>query len=84
MNITLEDLENIDPSLYHGLKAILDEPNSENLYLTYSYERTHLGSIITKELMPDGANIFINESNKKDYVKAVCQDIMVNSIKNQL
>lgn len=37
-DITLEDLEDMDPQIYKGLKSIVDLEDVESLYLTFSYE----------------------------------------------
>jgi len=64
--------------LYLGLKELYKTDDAESLYLTFSYEKNYYGLRITKELIPDGDNIFVTNENKKDYINALCQEIMVN------
>mmetsp|Transcript_6100 Transcript_6100/g.5451 ORF Transcript_6100/g.5451 Transcript_6100/m.5451 type:complete len:85 (-) Transcript_6100:451-705(-) len=77
-DITLEDLQDMEPEIYKGLKAIEETPDVEDLYLTFTYEKNFLGHKITKELVPDGSNIFVENSSKKQYIKAMCQEVMVD------
>ena len=82
-NLTLNDLEDLDPALTKSLKWML-ENNVEALMQDFTYEVDVFESRITKELKPNGANILVDESNKKEYVKLVALAKMRDEIAPQI
>ena len=81
--ITINDLEDLDPSLHKNLTWILENDVSE-LGMTFTYEIDFMGQTVTKELIPGGAEIMVDELNKKDYVKKFCEMKMIKEIESQL
>lgn len=59
----------MEPEIYKGLKSIIEADDVESLCLTFSYEKPYLDKKTTKELIPDGSNIFVTNENKKQYIK---------------
>ena len=81
--ITINDLEDLDPSLHKNLTWILENDVSE-LGMTFTYEIDFMGQTVTKELIPGGAEIMVDELNKKDYVKKFCEMKMTKEIESHL
>ncbi|KAJ3092232.1 putative E3 ubiquitin-protein ligase HTD2 [Quaeritorhiza haematococci] len=69
--VTLEDLKELDPQLGKGLEQLLnfDGDVEEAYQRTFQLEYvTPLGETQTFDLLPDGANIKVNERNRNDFV----------------
>lgn len=71
-SITYEDMEDLDPELWKNLKWMLDNDVGD-LGTTFTYEVECLGQRIIKDLIPNGHNIYVDNSNKKEYVKKFCE-----------
>ena len=82
-DITLSDLEDSDPGLAKNLQWILDN-DIDDIGLDFTYETEVLGQIVTKELVPNGKNIPLNNSNKKEYVKKLCEMKMTIEVQDQI
>jgi len=81
--ITVSDLEEIDSSLAKSLKWML-ENSVEGLEQTFTYESKILGQYITKELVPGGYDLIVDDENKKDFVKRICKTKMRDEIGEEL
>lgn len=79
----VEDLEDIDPETAKSLKWILENEigDGEDLGLNFTYETERMGIRSTIELIPNGASVVVEESNKKTYVKLLANMKMTNEIK---
>jgi hypothetical protein len=81
-SLSLDDLIEFDADLGNGLKAILDcdSPTlKDDLVLNFVYEYQSCWGEDKKVLLkPDGENIFVDQSNKHEYV-----DLMVDYILNK-
>lgn len=58
------------PEVAQSLEYILntDEPDLESkLYQTFTVEMDVFGSTQTYELIPDGAEVYVNQENKQEY-----------------
>ena len=55
----------------------------DDLYLTFTHEAEILNQRAVIELCEGGADIFIDDVNKKDYVKKVCEARMTKQIEAQ-
>lgn len=65
----LEDLGELEPSLAKNLKMLAKMKHVEDLHLNFEVSVTDVyGNITTHELLPNGANIPVNDLNKMDYV----------------
>jgi len=82
-DITFNDLGDTDPNLAKNLQWML-ENDIDDIGLDFTYETEVLGQIITKELVPDGKNIPLNNSNKKEYVRRVCEMKMTLEAQEQI
>lgn len=69
-DIKFEDMYSVDKDLYNSWKFILDEPNIENMELTYSFVEAGLQSTLKEiELIPGGKEIKVTDENKKNFVR---------------
>jgi len=84
--VTVSDLEDLDPDMYKGLQSLLslDLDSNEVCECYFSYEEEHFGSVVTKELVPNGKQIRVTEQNKGDYVKRLCSMKMTDGIQPQI
>lgn len=81
--LSVSDLEDSDAKLGQNLKWILNN-KVEDLYLTFTHEVDFLGERLTMELCEGGFDIFVDESNKRDYVKKICEAKMTKEIEKQI
>ena len=83
--ISYHDMEDYDPVYYNSLKWILENDlNEQETYFTYSYDHNNLGEIQTIDLIENGRNIEVNESNKFDYIQKLCRSKLYDTIKIQI
>jgi hypothetical protein len=83
--IVYHDLEDIDQDLYRSLQWMLDN-NIQEAFIdeNFSYEADNFGEIVTRDLIPNGRNIAVTESNKHEYVSLFCYAKMATDIKAQI
>jgi E3 ubiquitin-protein ligase HUWE1 len=81
--IRLDDLDDIDAQLTKNLRWILQN-NVEGLDLPFTHETEIFGQNVIGELIPGGSDIVLTESNKKDFVKKVCEKVMRNEIEEEI
>eukprot|EP01121_Diplochlamys_sp_Union-15-3_P020364 TRINITY_DN7930_c0_g1_i1.p1 TRINITY_DN7930_c0_g1~~TRINITY_DN7930_c0_g1_i1.p1 ORF type:complete len:552 (-),score=66.99 TRINITY_DN7930_c0_g1_i1:28-1683(-) len=83
---TLEDLVQINPALYKGLKQLLEfDGDVENTFflsfqITYS---TNLLAVNHYDLLPNGREISVTNKNKQEYVDKYVQYLLVDQIQEQ-
>jgi Ubiquitin-protein ligase len=82
-HLSLNDLEDVDPDLANGLRYIL-ENDANDLGLTFTYETKIFEDLVMKELIPGGSEIYVDNENKKDYVKKFCEAKMITEIEAEL
>jgi len=76
-SITLEDIEEVDPTLHKGLRWMLDnnidgdgeDEDTKLIDTTFSVEHEAFGVVRTHELKKGGKNLPVTEANKREYVK---------------
>jgi len=73
--ITLSDLEDIDQGLAKNIKWMV-ENSVEGLDLPFSYEVEILGERVTRELVKDGNEMVLDDENKLEFIKKICQKKM--------
>ncbi len=67
----LEDLKEVEPDIYKNLKFLLstdDDNVIKNIYMNFTVTTEKFGEKIIIPLKPNGENIFIDNSNKKEYI----------------
>jgi len=77
----MQDLRSVDPVLHQSLEWILLNDVTDIIYETFAV-LSPTGEEI--ELIPDGANIDVDESNKKEYVDHLVNFKLFGSIATQL
>ncbi|XVF28009.1 hypothetical protein REPUB_Repub14bG0158800 [Reevesia pubescens] len=87
MQITLDDIREVDPCLYSSYKKILEMDaefiDSDALGLTFVREVEELGSRRVMELCAGGKSVVVNSRNRQEYVNLLIQDRFVTSISEQ-
>ncbi|XP_067931737.1 E3 ubiquitin-protein ligase SMURF2-like [Watersipora subatra] len=68
-NITLQDLEPVDPELYNSLIWMLDNDITGILHNTFAIDQHSFGELQSHELKPGGSLEEVTEMNKKEYVR---------------
>ncbi|XP_076910570.1 E3 ubiquitin-protein ligase UPL5-like [Bidens hawaiensis] len=88
LDVCLEDIKDADPYLYSSCKQILNmnanAVDDDALGLTFVWEAEELGSMKVLELLPDGRNISVNSSNRKEYVDLLIKHRFVTSVSEQV
>jgi putative N-acetylmannosamine-6-phosphate epimerase len=79
----VEDLEDIDPQTARSCIWILKNYIGDDLEVNFTYEEDVLGAKKVVELVPGGAEVFVIESNKKEYVKKLAYTKMTENIREQ-
>ncbi|CAH8533098.1 unnamed protein product [Heterobilharzia americana] len=83
--VKCSDLESEDYEFFKGLEFLLSHNVSDLGYeLTFSTEINEFGKTDTRDLIENGRNVPVTESNKKEYVRLVCQERMTGAIRQQL
>lgn len=62
-DLEFQDLAEQDFSIYQSMKWF-KENKIEDEELNFTYVSNYFGKLITKELIPDGANVAVTEENK--------------------
>ncbi|ORX86582.1 HECT-domain-containing protein [Anaeromyces robustus] len=70
--LTFSDLEYVDPEMYKNIKWLKNNNGAENLCLTFALDtKDCFGNQKSIELKPNGANIEVTDSNKKEYINLI-------------
>lgn len=80
----LEDVQSADPEFYNSLLWMRDNSIDASLRLTFSFDDTNLGVHKTVELVPNGADIFVNDLNKLEYIELATKYRLFHGIELQL
>ena len=82
-NLSVYDMEDIDPEYFKNLTWILENDIS-SLGLNFSIDVDNFGETKTVDLISNGRNIPVTESNKKQYIQEICWHKMYVDIKHQI
>ena len=83
--LSYHDMEDYDDVFYNSIKWLLGEDfTDKETFLTYSYNHDNFGEIQTVDLIENGRNIDVTESNKFDYVQKLCNSKLYETIKPQI
>lgn len=75
-------MNELDPTVYKSIKYLLDN-QIDDLGIDFSYILNIFGETQIVELTKDGKSIQVNETNKKEYIKALCIAKMTSEIEHQ-
>jgi E3 ubiquitin-protein ligase NEDD4 len=81
--VTLADLESVDAELHRGMTWMLENDITDIIDETFTTTEERFGEMVTIELKPGGADVEVNEDNKKDYVDAVVEYRISKRVKEQ-
>uniref|UniRef100_A0A673N0R0 E3 ubiquitin-protein ligase n=1 Tax=Sinocyclocheilus rhinocerous TaxID=307959 RepID=A0A673N0R0_9TELE len=81
--ITLQDMESVDSEYFNSLRWIL-ENDPTDLDLRFTIDEELFGQTHQHELKPGGADIVVNDANKKEYIHLVMQWRFVDRIQRQM
>lgn len=81
--ITLQDMESVDSEYFNSLRWIL-ENDPTDLDLRFTIDEELFGQTHQHELKPGGADIVVNDTNKKEYIHLVMQWRFVDRIQRQM
>ena len=79
------DMESVDIQFYKNLVMLLENDIQQlGLELTFSLDASEFGENKVIQLKPNGSSIAVTNENKHEYVRLVCQQKMIESIKDQI
>jgi E3 ubiquitin-protein ligase HUWE1 len=79
------DMESVDLQFYKNLVILLENDIQQlGLDLAFSLDASEFGVNKVIELIPNGASIVVTNENKHEYVRLVCQEKMIGSIRQQI
>ncbi|XP_039539861.1 E3 ubiquitin-protein ligase NEDD4a isoform X1 [Pimephales promelas] len=81
--ITLQDMESVDNEYFNSLRWILENDPTE-LDLRFAIDEELFGQTHQRDLKPGGADIVVNDTNKKEYIHLVMQWRFVDRIQRQM
>ncbi|CAH8821119.1 unnamed protein product [Trichobilharzia szidati] len=81
--ISLKDMEAVDSEYYRSLKYILKE-DPASLDLSMSVEEEHFGETVEVDLVKDGRNIRVTNSNKTQYIERIINWRFVSRVEKQM
>jgi len=81
-NPSLEDLGEIMPDVAQSLQEILDYKGDleEDLLLNFEVSIEEYGRVTTKELVPNGSDLPVNQENREEFVKLYLEWLLNSSI----
>lgn len=83
-NVSLKDMESIDPDYYKSLCWILENDITDVLEMTFSVDTDDYGEHKVIDLKPNGSNIDVTEKNKIEYVERMINYKLKDSVKEQM
>lgn len=80
---TLKDMESVDIDYFNSLTWIKNN-DPECLCHTFEVDDNVFGETLSKELVPNGANIPLTEDNKMEYIQMVIRWRFVSRVEDQM
>jgi E3 ubiquitin-protein ligase HUWE1 len=78
-------MESVDLQFYKNLVILLENDIQQlGLDLTFSLDASEFGVNKVIELVANGQTIMVTNENKHEYVRLVCQEKMIGSIRQQI
>ena len=79
------DMESVDLQYYRNLVMLLENDIQQlGLDLTFSLDASEFGMNKSIELIPNGSTTMVTNETKHEYVRLVCQEKMIGSIRQQI
>uniref|UniRef100_A0A8C4QCQ3 E3 ubiquitin-protein ligase n=1 Tax=Eptatretus burgeri TaxID=7764 RepID=A0A8C4QCQ3_EPTBU len=72
--LTIKDLESIDPEFYNSLIWVRDNDIEEcGLEMFFAVDMEILGELKSHDLKPEGSEVQVSEENKEEYIKMITE-----------
>jgi len=87
LDYTLSDLAELSPTTARSLQELLDyqkEDVEEVFSLSFAVSQQSFGEVVEVPLKPDGENIPVTSSNKKEYVQLYIDFVLFSSVQKAL
>lgn len=79
------DMESVDNEFYKNLVSILESDiDTFGVDLYFGIDINEFGITQSRDLKPNGRNLKVTNENKIEYVRLVCQEKMIGSIRQQV
>ena len=79
------DMESVDNEFYKNLVSIIESDiDTLGVDLTFSIDINEFGVTQSRDLKKDGHSIRVTNDNKSEYIRLVCQEKMIGSIRQQV
>jgi E3 ubiquitin-protein ligase HUWE1 len=79
------DMESVDNEFYKNLVSIIESDiDTLGVDLAFSIDINEFGVTQSRDLKPTGHNIRVTNENKSEYIRLVCQEKMIGSIRQQV
>ena len=79
------DMESVDNEFFKNLVSILESDIDQlGVDLCFSIDINEFGVTQSRDLKPNGRNLKVTNENKNEYVRLVCQEKMIGSIRQQV
>lgn len=82
--VSLKDMENLDLEYFKSLMWMLENDITDIITEDFSVETDDYGEHKTIDLIPNGRNIPVTESNKQEYVRLVVEYRLQTSVSEQM
>eukprot|EP00051_Salpingoeca_urceolata_P014735 m.187982 g.187982 ORF g.187982 m.187982 type:complete len:1178 (+) comp18172_c1_seq1:291-3824(+) len=82
-DLSLEDMAQVDPTYYNSLVWMLENDITDVIDNTFCDEHQAFGKTEYIDLKPNGSEIPVTESNKREYVKLIVRHRLLHWIKDQ-
>ena len=81
----MKDLEELNPSLAKGLRVLLEFTGDvkETFETTFQITFERYGEMLTVDLKENGGDIYVNETNRQEYVDLYIDYILNSSVQTQ-
>lgn len=83
-NVDWKDMEAVDPEFHKSLHWMVNNDISDIIDLTFSCEVDDFGNKKIIDLIPDGQNVPVTESNKQEYVNLITEQRLIRAIQPQI
>ncbi|KAE9018992.1 hypothetical protein PF010_g6607 [Phytophthora fragariae] len=83
--LTFRDYEDLDPTTYKSLLWMLENDGADTLGLDFTVTRKgERGEVVTAELVPNGGEIPVTDSNKHSFAEHWLRYFLLESVSDQL
>ncbi|KAK5660958.1 hypothetical protein OQA88_12333 [Cercophora sp. LCS_1] len=82
--VSVKDMESFDPDYYKSLVWMLENDITDIITETFSVEDDEFGVIKVVDLIENGRNVAVTETNKHEYVRLIVEHKLLASVKEQM